>query len=1856
GGRTAGGGGGASGGSIWIQAGTASGSGTIRANGGNGGAGYRAGGGGAGGRISLTGIDTAGFVKGSGFSMTPTATGGTGYASGGTGSIYYNVGGTYTSSVMDFSNPANFTTLTYNKTTTADSISTPTLTVDVRSGNTAVPDETWSAWSTNVASGFDINSFDNNRYTQYRLNLASNNAIQSPKPYSKPTANPSLQDISFNYTAYLDKTLTSSKYNSSSTANTLASIAWDETLDTNTNIRFQMKTSADDATWTDWLGPDGTVDTYFDDISSGCSKLGSTVTCNINSSTALGDGATNLNDQYYQYKAYLETTDGLATPTLNSVTVTYVVNASPIIEDTPTAVPNSSGNVDINYAVRDPDSESGHITPTFKYSLDGGSSWTATTASCFLGAQDLTAKDVNADVGETPGEFLSYSAVWDPSCEIGKPGSTITASTYETDAQIQAIANDGQIANYEDTNNSIDFILDTKPPVPDTESIIISARKTTDNLSLLATDNSAMEMKVGLESDLSDGIWIDYNTLATIDITDNPETAYVQFRDSYGNTSEIESITAPVTPQSLMIQDTSNTLLAEPEYRLFIAWQALDNDQYGSVFDKYVIYRSTDNITYAEVHTISDINTNYWADTVTGETDYYYRVTHKDDYGNESFGNESAYSDSVYGNANGIEDAGEGGGGTSAIPPVITNVAIPEASIYSTQATITWDTDILSDSTVKYSADAGVFTTGKVITTLRNNGTPYGPHTVTLTNLSPNTTYYFQVKSADQNENEATKPQSGDAEFPDGYSFTTDPGPPIHNAWTTRVTNHSATIAWSTEGVPPEVPVPSNSVVTYSENFDLGEPTTIGGSDDMVTYHEVTIDNLDQGTLYYYQVQSSDGQYTAIGKNGDSYFNFVTDVDNVAPEIVFDPDTDITTTDTTARVSWTTPDESATSTLEYGLDTNYALGTLTNDNLNTNHIFDLENLTKDTTYHIRITSTDINGNPTVVSGNSFTTTDSTDYEAPSITHSGSPSTVTDTTAIINWTTNEYAKGKVYYRTAGELTYQETAFSNFGKEGTLTLDSLSPNTSYEYYLSVEDLNANPVFAGSAEIPFDFTTQLTQSDHPNLTNPGNPTVSQYSDTEAVVTFSANTTSTSKLCYSSTAEIDNMDTCLSALTLGDPTRTHYYHLTGLTADTVYYIRTKTTDSEDGSIAFTSSNVSFTTQLTQSDHPNLTNPGNPTVSQYSDTEAVVTFSANTTSTSKLCYSSTAEIDNMDTCLSSLTLGNATRTHYYHLTGLTADTVYYVRTKTTDSEDGSISFTSSNISFTTQKDSIGPTITNVEVSDITYNQAVVRWETDQAGNSLVDYGISENTFPNTQGSRTESVTAHEVLLNGLNSVTTYYYKVASYDADNNITTKSTDSLTSNPDNGELLQFTTLSPTEDIDSDGEGDQLTDVMAQIQEMIDSYNFTQQEIKDALAGLYSISITSSGPSVKITDTQAEITWTTNRPSVGKVYYWQDTDNEDTKTSQSEITTEALTSHTVTLKNLNSNTKYNFYAVSQGLLNAEAISSTQSFSTGDTAQLSGISISNLTLNSADISWTTTGSIDSSQLEYGETIKYGKTDKGKTSSNIHTVNLTDLKENTTYHLRVSAQDSDKQTLVSEDYSFTTISLPVISNVTIKDIQIESATINWQTNVKTDSRVEFKKDGETKGTTSGELEAVTDHTFTLTNLFPGTRYSFKVSSKDAFNNESSSEELSFTTEEDLKAPQITNVKSDTTVFPGKEAQIQTIISWNTDKDSNSILAYREGVEKDPNLVDQLKNPDTTKVDNWKLIKKSDLTKNHLFVLTDLKPASVYQFRTASFDKHNNVSVSENYSLLTPTKQQSVLDLIIQNFESTFGWVKRIGN
>ena len=86
-----------------------------------------------------------------------------------------------------------------------------------------------------------------------------------------------------------------------------------------------------------------------------------------------------------------------------------------------------------------------------------------------------------------------------------------------------------------------------------------------------------------------------------------------------------------------------------------------------------------------------------------------------------------------------------------------------------------------------------------------------------------------------------------------------------------------------------------------------------------------------------------------------------------------------------------------------------------------------------------------------------------------------------------------------------------------------------------------------------------------------------------------------------------------------------------------------------------------------------------------------------------------------------------------------------------------------------------------------------------------------------------------------------------------------------------------------------------------------------------------------------------------------------------------------------------------------------------------ISGVDISRITELSATIKWET-DELANSQVEYGTTDAYGSTtplDEGLTTS--HSVTLTELKPETTYHFRVKSADEAGNEALSDDYTFTT-------------------------------------------------------------------------------------------------------------------------------------------------------------------------------------------------------------------------------------------
>ena len=82
--------------------------------------------------------------------------------------------------------------------------------------------------------------------------------------------------------------------------------------------------------------------------------------------------------------------------------------------------------------------------------------------------------------------------------------------------------------------------------------------------------------------------------------------------------------------------------------------------------------------------------------------------------------------------------------------------------------------------------------------------------------------------------------------------------------------------------------------------------------------------------------------------------------------------------------------------------------------------------------------------------------------------------------------------------------------------------------------------------------------------------------------------------------------------------------------------------------------------------------------------------------------------------------------------------------------------------------DTTAPVISGVVASMISSTQATVKWNTDEASDSQVDYGQS-TSYGNTSAMNSNQATSHSVVLSGLTAGTAYYYRVKSCDAEGNL-------------------------------------------------------------------------------------------------------------------------------------------------------------------------------------------------------------------------------------------------------------------------------------------------------------------------------------------------------------------------------------------------------------------------------------------------------------------------------------------------------
>ncbi len=1224
--------------------------------------------------------------------------------------------GTYTSPVFDLTKPVVFTDTSFTHTLNNQNIS-----VDITAGNTPTPDGSWISLE-NVSDTTDISSLSGKRYFQYRVHLTSDTLGTTPF----------FNDLTLGYAVFpSSQSLLSSPFDSKDAGNVPGGMVWkeNETLPEGSDIAFSLRTAStqEDLSLASFSPP-------LTSSNSHCTKQDSEVTCtNEAFPESLRDGE---GDRFMQYRVTL-ISQGDTTPKVEEAELIYVVNAPPIVQNV-TATPTQEKTVEITYQTKDPDTTSGtntpgFITPSFEYY--NGSSWQAIEPQA-LREQDLQNKAVTQD------DFQTYSALWTPS--LSNNDLYLAGS-----AKVRVTVRDNEGASNSATQESNLFTLDTKIPTNlsltiDASTQNLSVSSTNSTITLGALDDSSMQMKISLDENLTDASWETFSATKTIKLQTDPDTVYVQFKDQYGNTTQIIHTQTPETPTRVISQDTSNMLLTPPEYRAFIGFKTVALSPQG--FGSYRAYRSEDGETYSLLNTVFTRENNYFSDNqVQGDILYYYQIKTTDQQGNISF-----LSQPVTLRANGVQDAGEGGGGTDRTLPLLANVAIE--SIETTSATITWHTDKLSTSLVEYGTTPGTYTKQMGVGTYADTPDQSGIHRVTITNLTPDTPYYVRVSSTDPLGNIGINDNDGL-----GFTFTTHPGPAISDVGVSSASNTQATIVWNTN-------VPANSLVSFAkekEMSNLVDPIVISGTSVLSQSHRLTLEGLEQATKYYFKVTSTDSQgNTANNNNGGNYFEFTTTSDTQPPEIssLAIP----LLSHERAIITWNT-DEASSSFLRFQKkgDTQESQ-TQQGATYDYAHFIVLTNLIPSTTYSFTPLSKDINGNEREGETQTFQTLVDPEFDHPPLEKiqniSDPPHILTDQKAVITFTTDQIASCMLEYGNQSQ-TYTEIPVAekkdSFQKEHSLHISGLIFNTQYFYRILCQD-NLDTVVESKE---YTFQTKLKQVDSGSEgaeTTP--PTLSSIQVKEitgesAVVSWETDEVANSLVQYGSTEEMENLaGDSTSSRELINYTTSHSVILRGLIPSTKYFYSVLSSDTS-GNIA-TSPQQEFTTLS-----PSSISSIRATSKQIGQT--TITWNTSTPTTSIVEYGSTQAYGQIRKS------EDLTQNHEIILNNLSQNATYHFRVKGEDKQ-GNL-FASSDSTFEPKSP---PQIREANIEVLSDKEVQISFFTDTLTDALITYQNQDNEEDQKSQGNPSLTQTHSLTLKDLTPGATYQATIQTRDDSGNETTQ----------------------------------------------------------------------------------------------------------------------------------------------------------------------------------------------------------------------------------------------------------------------------------------------------------------------------------------------------------------------------------------------------------------------------------------------------------------------------------------------------
>ncbi|MCH8286566.1 fibronectin type III domain-containing protein, partial [candidate division KSB1 bacterium] len=966
----------------------------------------------------------------------------------------------------------------------------------------------------------------------------------------------------------------------------------------------------------------------------------------------------------------------------------------------------------------------------------------------------------------------------------------------------------------------------------------------------------------------------------------------------------------------------------------------------------------------------------------------------------------------------------------------------------------------------------------------------------------------------------------------------------------------------------------STSTVEY-QTPELFETSRLIAEDPALSIeHLVTITNLHSATKYIYIIKSTDAQGNTAVSPRLFVFETAEEVDVLPPVIFGKPHPAERDTDRVV-IQWVT-NEPATSIVEFAEDSLFDDENnrtfLTNLTLNDVHFVSLFGLKPDTKYRYRVGSEDAFGNgPTFSDTEFFKTLEGADTEPPVIFGFPEVRNIDTSTTAIRWFTNERASRRVdYYPEGDEASVLTKDDQTLSRVHTVILSDLASATTYIFIVSSTDSKGNTVQKG----PFIFVTPVGLDVIPPSFKRF-PAIVNIDTASFVMEWFTDEPTNGILEYflvsdpSDTNSIDDPDLRFRHVIFSD----------GLTPETEYSVRVLSFDQAGNGPLVSEWFIVKTRGRPDLNPPRVT--GFPVTIKSDTTSVTIGWLTDEAAVSEFEYGFASEWPNNK---SVEILTDFRRKHELTLTNLSPDSLFFYWVRVID-RVGNISAFSPLSEFRTRAsaDILPPEFIGlVGITEIDTGQAIVRWRTNEASNSVVEISREGSGSSNTRVLVEQELTNnHRILVKELDSGTEYRVRV-----------KSTDS------NGNESEFSA----------------------------EFFFRTRTSVDTNPPL----IFGQPTERDVDTTSVTIVFGTNEPSKSLI---EMRETADTTQSFSIIDGELIPFHRIFVSDLLSDTEYEYRVkASDANNNSSPFTGYQRFRTLASPDLTPPRVTSdpivigLTHQSASVKFKTNevsyvsvifGS-DSSNLRFAEPELEGKT--------THVVRLTELVSATKYYYQIVGRDIKGNSFLfppegRKPLSFRTKIVPVVQDTSLPkviagpielDIEPNAMTIIWQTNVLANTVIEFGTDTSlTEKITQDNETTVFRHRVHLSDLLADTTYFYRLRGQGLNNREFLSALLNINT------PAVRDT------FPARISQGPIVnfiasdfatIGWKTDKNASSRVDF--GV--DSNALDRF-----TKADEIEGVTR------HLVKLTELLQDTVYFYRVSSVAGNGRESTSRMFNFRT---------------------------